>query len=486
MPPIQRINCPLCSKDFGQEAKFVKHLLHEHEISNVKDFYVKTLLDGKPQLCGCGCGAETKWKSWKEGYVSKYVRGHNAQEDSCWFNKDTIKKIHEKRSKGYADGLYKVWNAGLNKQNSEKINAASQKISDGLKAFYETNVSANLGKTKHTHPGIMRAALDKRQKFLSGEIKSWNQGFTKHTHKSVLKASINNTNNPGIKDKNKLQRDEYEKRTTVEGFTFLTKYEDYTNKNTKLEIKCNTCGSIFSKRAAHLSMFPVICRNCHPISIPQYEIYEYVKSLTDSPVTSNDRSVLNGLEADIHVHDHKLLIEFNGNYWHSEQFVSDQYHHQNKMDLARSLGYKFLAIFEDEWRDRQDVVKSMLAHRLSTQKNLDKASARKCSIREMSNKDVKDFLIKNHLEGHTMAIKNFCLEYNNEIVACVSLRRPFHKKYGDYIEIARFASSKNVPGWIGKLTKRAHEWAASEGYKGLMTYVDSRVGTGESYKKCGW
>jgi hypothetical protein len=39
----------------------------------------------------------------------------------------------------------------------------------------------------------------------------------------------------------------------------------------------------------------------------------------------------------------------------------------------------------------------------------------------------------------------------------------------------------SVRGWIGRLTKESLRYSKYNGYQGLMTYVDSRVGNGDGY-----
>jgi hypothetical protein len=76
-----------------------------------------------------------------------------------------------------------------------------------------------------------------------------------------------------------------------------------------------------------------------------------------------------------------------------------------------------------------------------------------------------------------------------DIVAALSLRVPRHgKKYDGFLEIARFSTylKMSVPGGLSKLLKRAKLWCIENGYKGIMTYVDRRIGNGKGYKLAGF
>lgn len=84
MSTIQRINCKLCSKSFGQEKKFRQHLCDDHNLDvstdeSYEQLYVEHELSGVAKLCKCGCGQHTKFNSWKKGFESDFVIGHNAR-----------------------------------------------------------------------------------------------------------------------------------------------------------------------------------------------------------------------------------------------------------------------------------------------------------------------------------------------------------------------------------------------------------------------
>jgi len=49
-------------------------------------------------------------------------------------------------------------------------------------------------------------------------------------------------------------------------------------------------------------------------------IYQFIKYNYDGKILQSDRKILNGKELDIYIH--KLAIEFNGLYWHSNLKIS--------------------------------------------------------------------------------------------------------------------------------------------------------------------
>ena len=61
------------------------------------------------------------------------------------------------------------------------------------------------------------------------------------------------------------------------------------------------------------------------LPIQTKEIVNFIKSL-NIKVDENNTTILNGKELDIYIPSHNVAIEYDGLYWHSEQFINDDYH----------------------------------------------------------------------------------------------------------------------------------------------------------------
>ena len=95
------------------------------------------------------------------------------------------------------------------------------------------------------------------------------------------------------------------------------------------------------------------------------EVAEYVISLLgEDAVETSNRFIINPYELDIYIPELSIAIEFNGIYWHTESQGKDKRYHYNKWEKCKDKGIQLITIWEDEWRDKQDIVKSMLAHKL--------------------------------------------------------------------------------------------------------------------------
>jgi len=486
-----------CDQDFGQEKPFVIHLENIHGILQGEEqmtLYMKLNDVEIRPTCQCSpeCDKQIAWLGWKKGFSgSRYARGHNAVIDTCFRTK--AKEFAKKREEGYRSGKYKVWNDGLTKETSEKIVEMAEKTSITLQQGYETGriVAWQILEPERAIIVGEKISETKKENFASGKTVTWIKGLTKETDPRVALLSQSVLKYFETHDCwKKLKEEDFYVIANQHNdkFELLSTYDDYVMwQVARLQFRCRTCNQVQEKSLVMYAGTP-ICFNCYPKSSQaQLEIYDYVKSLIQDEVLLNDRTLISPKEVDIYVPSHKFAIEYNGLYWHSEACIKDIDYHQKKHVACEEKGVSLLFVFQDEWRDKRKIIETMIAHRLGVFE--EKLDARK--LRVVKKKNDVAFFDQNHLDGGVRAKTMFCLVDNtNRVVATMSLRSPIYndKKYSEYFEIARATclSNVNVRGWLGKLTKACHDFATSEGKKGLITYVDQRVGSGKSYEKAGW
>jgi endogenous inhibitor of DNA gyrase (YacG/DUF329 family) len=188
--------------------------------------------------------------------------------------------------------------------------------------------------------------------------------------------------------------------------------------------------------------------------LEQHNIAELIRSW-GFEVEENNRKLLNRKEIDIYLPSLNIGIEYNGIYWHSEQYAIPS-GHQNKFLLCKEKGIRLLQIFEDDWLNEQKrpIIINKLRHILGL--SSERIYARNTEVCISSNKEVRSFFTQNHLQGHKNAKEIYTLKCNNEIVAAISFN-------GDKLE--RFATSKNVIGGFSKLLK-------ASGKSKVTTYAD--------------
>lgn len=485
-----RLKCHECEADFGQEARFVDHLVSVHGIEKAKhaDLYVKLFCDSTHPKCQCSQTCEVKllWVGWKKGFTSRFARGHNARIDSVYLDKERQKQFAAKRTEGLVSGRTQVWNKGLTKESDVRIEKQSDNIKKSLKNWHSSNQSWNKGLTKESDSRIRTSSSARNEALSSGKIHVWNKGLTKESDERIAKLAKKISTLKQEFDPRRLTPDQLILRVNeTKTFELITNLDSYKNKYQHLELRCTKCNSIQSKNLAMLNRGPV-CFVCNPKSSQgEREILEYVRSLGVATI-SGDRTVIAPKELDIWIPEHNLAIEYNGLYWHSSEMKTDQKYHQQKVAACSSVGVRLLSVYEDEWRDKRQLVEAMIKHRLGLVTN--KFHARKLSIVELTNTQASDFFDHNHLEGHVRASIIYGLVQHDQLVAAMSLRTPFHKQYQGMYEVARSCVAANcvAMGWIGKLTSACLKYAKTNGKRGLMTYVDNRVGSGFGYKEAGW
>lgn len=211
------------------------------------------------------------------------------------------------------------------------------------------------------------------------------------------------------------------------------------------------------------------------------ELIEYIRNeLGISNIIPNNRSILHGNELDIYLPDFKLAIEVNGLYWHSENFGGkNRNYHLNKTKLCTATGIHLLHIFDYEWMFKKDIIKSII--RTKVNKISRRIYARKCSIKEISSAESRNFLNVNHLQGYGPAKINLGLFNEDELVSVLSFSKPRFNKTCDY-ELIRYATKLNstILGGFEKLFKYFNDMYE---YKTIITYSDRRFFTGNIYLK---
>lgn len=221
------------------------------------------------------------------------------------------------------------------------------------------------------------------------------------------------------------------------------------------------------------------CEICNPsYSKGEEDLIKFIQSIYSGWIELHDRTILKPLELDIVLPDLGIAFEYNGMYWHSDKF-KDKNYHNNKTKEVCSFGYQLIHINEDEWLNRQDIVKSRIRNLI---KGSDKIYARKCTVREIS--FPKNFLIENHLQGAGVpSSTNLGLYLNEELVAVMTFSTPkFSKEYT--FELVRFCSLLDITV-VGGASKLLSYFLSN--YKGsIVSYSDRRWSTGRLYQQLGF
>lgn len=187
-------------------------------------------------------------------------------------------------------------------------------------------------------------------------------------------------------------------------------------------------------------------------------------------------------EIDCYVPNKKIGVEYCGEYWH--RYVpekSNKYYHRDKLDFSYAKGIDLMTFFDSEWKQKNNIVKSMVANKLGHSKRI---FARKCSIKLIDKTVATNFMNDNHISGASNSSVNIGLYYEGNLVSVLSMiRSRFDPSYE--WEISRFASlvGHSVVGGLSRLFKY---FIHLHNPTSCMTYADLRFGRGAAYENIGF
>jgi len=179
---------------------------------------------------------------------------------------------------------------------------------------------------------------------------------------------------------------------------------------------------------------------------------------------THNKALIGGIRPDFVVED-KVVIECNGNYWHSDANIKDRNHHKKRLQVLEGMGYRVLMFCEDEIYFKLPIIESMLTNALGLSA---KVHARKTTICVGE----PTFFAEHHLMGKGRG-KILSLQQGGQVVA--SMQTYVHK---GVMEISRFctAGGVSVVGGFSKLLKASI--ALYPGVGTVSTFIDRRYGTG--------
>ena len=300
--------------------------------------------------------------------------------------------------------------------------------------------------------------------------------------------SIQKKNKSEFDDNLKLKALEYEQTYNIKLLSTKELCERFDRDKTTLPLVYNSLNIpiinldgyyfIDEKYLADLEKYFSFTEN-HMVSYSEKELSDVVKSL-GVEIIENDRTIISPKELDIYIPSKKLAIEFDGLYYHSELFVSKNYH-LNKTNECNEKGIDLIHVFEDDWLERKEIVKSMIASRLGVYK--EKIFARKCQIKEIEKYQAKIFFDENHLQGFAYGDLYLGLMFNDELIQCICINK---KGWHDgNVELTRMVTKLNtqVIGGFSKLMKHISDYIE---YKSITSYVYKSWFNGKGYIESGF
>jgi len=480
-------------------------------------------VEGKNNLPTClECGSPTKFDRFNTGYRDYCSKSCKSKSKIV---KDKIKNTFKDKYGGHPmrndDIKKKTQNTNL-KKYGHKSHLSSRKIKDKIE-------KTNLEKYGVKRPLQSEEILNKTQKTLlekygvshglqSKEIRDKTHiSFVKNNDMGILQEKIgltklkrygdskyNNTEKnvetcksrygvDNILESNSPFRKLISDRKlekALEKYKHSDKVELLFIGDDECQLNCYECGNNFTVPRHFLTMRGnsgrIMCLNCNPYGNIYINSEIEIESFLEVDFIKRDREILDGKEIDILIPSHKLGIEFDGVYWHSDKFKDNNYHLE-KTKLANEKGYDLVHIFEDEWFYKEDIVKSIINNKLGMHKN--KIYARKCDVREVKSKDSATFLENNHIQGKINSSVKLGLYYNNELISLMTfgkIRKSLGGSHEEGVyEMYRFCNKLNT-SVVGGASKLFKFFINNYSPNKIISYSDKRYFDGKLYQNLGF
>lgn len=462
-----KIFCEVCKKELEFKTKerfLVDHLRKVHGIQTNKEYYDKYFKKDGDGIC-VTCKGETNFVDLDKGYTNycsnacvskndgiKKKKEYTAMEHfgvNHIFQSDHFReKYKETCLEKYGEDNYfkteefkeKNKNTRLDKYNDENYNnKESRKIT-------------NLGKYGVSAPLQNKDILEKMKQT---NLERYGSEFLASLN-TTIREKINITN----RKKHRENIDNIIKRNDL-NLEFIEKI----SKCSFYKFLCKECNKEF---VIHYNLYRIrvihkhrICTHCnnpesYRVSNPEIEIFKLLKNNYGGEILQSNRKIIVPYELDIYLPDLKLAFEFNGLFWHNE-LNKDFDYHLMKTEKCEYQGIHLIHIYEDDWKYKQDIVKSRILNLLGKS---NKIYARNCILKELDFKETKQFLIDNHIQGYCASKINVGLYLNNELVSLMTFGKlrinlgNKEVKEGEF-ELLRFCNKLNntVIGGANRLFK---------------------------------
>jgi len=228
-----------------------------------------------------------------------------------------------------------------------------------------------------------------------------------------------------------------------------------------------------------------LCTVCYPISslisTKEKEIFEFIRSIYTKEIIQSYRD---GMEIDIYLPDLKLGFEFNGLYWHSEEYVDKNYH-LNKTNYFKERGIRIIHIWEDDWDFKKEILKSQIRNWIGLSGT--KIGARSLIISNISSLESKDFLNANHIQGSARSVIRLALLKEGEIISIMTFDKNEGRKkmrIGEW-NLSRFCSKINTI-INGGMSKLLDFFIKKYNPSRIISYADKSWSMGDSYLNIGF
>lgn len=447
--------------------------------SNISDirfpFKIWHWVNNEPEYIRCYCGNRVSENmNWKDGY-KKYCSNKcssNSEETKTKLKKTNLEKWGVDHYSKTEEWIEKVKKTSLEKWGVDNYSKTDDYIQKSKKTYLCKWGVENFTKTK-----------EYLEKSKMTSLKNWGVEFP--IQSETIKLKIKETNIKKYGTSHIFANDYY--RNSNFNISSDENYISY--KDGKNLFKCD-CGldhtfeiktdDYYDRKKSNNSL----CTICFTISdrqsIKEKMIFQFIKENYNDEIIENYRD--GRMEIDIFIPNLKLGFEFNGIWWHSEKY-KDKWYHRKKSEFFKKKGIKIIHIWEDDWINKQNIIKSQIKNLLELSTN--KIFARKCFVKEL--KDVKFFLDQNHIQGAERSNIKLGLFFENEIVSVMTFNRSEGRKNLQKSEwnLSRFCN-KLESNVVGGASKLLNYFISVYKPSRIVSYADKDWSNGNLYYKLGF
>jgi len=491
------MECLYCHRDVKSISHHLSHCKHAPQVENKQQQYYLDHINSVLPICYCGNFA--KFNNIESGF-SKYCSIKCCNSDPVRIEK--IKMTNLEKYGSTSPAANPAIQSKIRNTNNHRYGGPAPMCSDVIKKKFKVTCLDNMG-------------VDNPSKSVDVQTKKL---ISAHDHygcdyvfqSEIVKSKIRYSNSQRYGSDNPMNNKEI---STKSGYMQKLKFfksllkndrlgydvdietgiEDYNGHSidNKYSFRCKVCDTVFED---HIDCGrKPICPTCHhkpqTISSYEHEIVKFCRSLLpNSHIETSNRDIIPPRELDIYISDIQLAIEFDGLYWHSSRFIMDANYHYTKTRQCEEKGIQLIHIFEDEWINKKEIVKSRLSYILSTSDGI-LCNARDCTIENIDAKTKNLFLNHFHLMGADSASVKLGAFLGDKLIAVMTfsvgnISKGRSRIDGEW-ELSRFCCDPlyRCRGIASKLLahfKRSHVW-----YK-IYSYCDLRWSTGNLYEKLGF
>jgi len=310
-------------------------------------------------------------------------------------------------------------------------------------------------------------------------------GVENVSQSDIIKQKKRNTfiNNINKNKKNAKERywNTFVEKLKLKKINILFDKEYYLNNDKGFEFECLRCNKKIITDTLLVQKITCDCLKYRS----KYEDYilEWITSIKpDIHVEKNKRFGFNNTirELDLYFPEYNFGIDFHGLYWHSDLMVDKNYH-KEKFEHFKMLNINIIQIFENEWINKPEIIKSIILSKLNITQI--KIYARKTIIKEIDNTKYKLFLEQNHIQGYSQAKIKLGMFLDNKLISVMGLGKSRFKI--NETEIIRYCSLLNYQ-IIGGLAKFLSYIKNNYKFENIISYIDLRYFDGSSYLNNGF